>query len=67
MFVPNFKTLGAKGPEKSLNQISLCTTLDRRMEKKEKRVKKKKGQNKFQHRDLLLHNLLQPCVGVYKI
>ena len=41
-YVPNFKTLGAVVPEKSLTQISLCITLEWEMEKSKNRKKKAK-------------------------
>ena len=44
LLVPNFKTLGAADPEKSLTQISLCITLEWEMVK---RKKVKRRQKKF--------------------
>ena len=64
MFVPNFGILGAVGPEKSLTQISLCIKLEWEMEKSKK---VKRSQKKFQHYGFLLHKILQPSVGVYKM
>ena len=65
--LPNFKILGAVAPEKSLTQISLCITLVREMKKKKKKIQVKRRQKKFQHHGILLHNILQPSVGIYKI
>ena len=58
----NFEILGAAVPVKSLTQISLCIIPVRDGEKKGK-----SSQKKFQHCGFLLHKILQPSVGVYRI
>ena len=57
----NFEILGAVVPVKSLTQISLCITRVRDGKKG------KRSQKKFQHCGFLLHKILQPSVGVYRI
>ena len=60
MFVPNSKIQGAVVPEKFLTNFPMHY-IGVRDGKKEKR-----RQNKFQHHGLLVHNILQHSVGVYK-
>ena len=65
-FVPNFKTLGALVPDKSLTQISLCFTLEWAMKKG--KIWKKKA--KINHSVLVFflpYSILGPSQGVYKI